>query len=446
MNPLNQISSIDRSVSISPDPKKDAGIFGTVREAIQSFAAAVGHLIFHHEVQPVPPDHPADESFIQFGSMEKYHAAQARRLIANFANDLCARIVKEHPDQSFAVSPLSILAALGMCLHLIKPEKKEQFLRAIGFGQIGNISEALADTVISEALRNMALPKDFDKGTMTTAQGIALQNGCCLDPSFIEFVKKTYGAEFIQADDLVDPVNQWVSQKTHEKIPTILSDHDAALCLLNAIYLNFKWKDPFERPAEGWKTEDFLCANGKTAPVSMMRQTADLPVYHGATFDMLEKPYLSPDGRTLSQLIFLPHDPFHCSEMESALTEEMILKCRFEARVERVDLKMPKIKMESEFHLLQMLKAMGLPLDDLDGRIAPDLFIDDVIHKTFVSSDEIGTEAAAVTAIVCLKCCIEPTPTPFHVRHSYAYLIMDGDKVLFRGKVADPKPLVVDKK
>jgi serpin B len=158
-------------------------------------------------------------------------------------------------------------------------------------------------------------------------------------------------------------------------------------------------------------------------------------------------PYVSPKGRKLAQLIFLPNDPNGLESVEKGLTAEAIQSYRKNSSMQHgVNLSLPKTKAISEFHLLPLLKEIGMPLDSIDpSKLTLNGKITDVIHKTFVSTDEKGTEAAAVTA-VGLACSAPPFSEnkSFIVDHSFAYLIMDGNVILFRGRIADKKPLVLD--
>jgi serpin B len=219
------------------------------------------------------------------------------------------------------------------------------------------------------------------------------------------------------------------------------------LVLMNAIYLAFQWEEKFTKPATGWTKEEFTCMDGTKALVSMMKQEEEFPIYENENFEMLEKSYLSPEGRKLSQLIFLPKEGKSLSEIENSLTEEVLKECRTKARtVSDVHLTMPKIKAELDIDLLKILKGMGLPLEMIDqSKIqgGDELFIDKVIHKTFVLNDEKGSEAAAVTAACFQGKCMK-YPREFNINRAYAYFIMDDKTVIFRGRVADKAPLVVD--
>jgi serpin B len=68
------------------------------------------------------------------------------------------------------------------------------------------------------------------------------------------------------------------------------------------------------------------------------------------------------------------------------------------------------------------------------------LFIQDVIHKAFVSVDEAGTEAAAATAVVAPS---EPPllpPVAVNVNRPFIFLIRDIETgtILFLGRVLNP--------
>ena len=69
------------------------------------------------------------------------------------------------------------------------------------------------------------------------------------------------------------------------------------------------------------------------------------------------------------------------------------------------------------------------------------LYISAVIHKSFVSIDETGTEAAAAAAMLLSVGCEEPiTPPPsFIADHPFIYLIRDvkTGSILFLGRMME---------
>jgi len=112
----------------------------------------------------------------------------------------------------------------------------------------------------------------------------------------------------------------------------------------------------------------------------------------------------------------------------------------------QVALAMPKFEVQSAVGLKDALAAMGMSdafsmdadLSGMDG--THDLFIQDVVHKAFVTVDEEGTEAAAATAVVVgLKSALPEEPVEVTVDHPFLFLIRDvkTGTVLFVGRVVE---------
>ena len=68
----------------------------------------------------------------------------------------------------------------------------------------------------------------------------------------------------------------------------------------------------------------------------------------------------------------------------------------------------------------------------------PRLYIRHVLHKAFISVDEMGTEAAASTGVI-----LDIVSVPFVVEidRPFIYIIRDGQTgtILFIGRVLDPR-------
>jgi serpin B len=114
-------------------------------------------------------------------------------------------------------------------------------------------------------------------------------------------------------------------------------------------------------------------------------------------------------------------------------------------RTASITLTMPKFEYSSQFSVKDALQAMGMTdafsmaadFSGIDGTY--DLFIEDVVHKAFVSVDEAGTEAAAASAVVInLKGVMEQAEV--NLDHPFIYLIRDiqTNTVLFIGSVVNP--------
>jgi len=109
------------------------------------------------------------------------------------------------------------------------------------------------------------------------------------------------------------------------------------------------------------------------------------------------------------------------------------------------DLTMPKFKVEITRELNDDLTALGMG-DLFDAERAnltklatgPErLYVGFVRHKTFVDVNEVGTEAAAVTAIGIRTTSIPVGPPPFRVDRPFLFAIRErfSGTILFLGKI-----------
>ena len=117
---------------------------------------------------------------------------------------------------------------------------------------------------------------------------------------------------------------------------------------------------------------------------------------------------------------------------------------------QRVELFLPRFKMESDFKLGDALSKMGMPdtfgleadFSGLDG--TRNLYISAVFHKAWLDVNEEGTEAAAATAAtVAMRAAPKRPPAPppiFRADHPFIFCIRDtrSGSLLFLGRLADP--------
>jgi serpin B len=118
---------------------------------------------------------------------------------------------------------------------------------------------------------------------------------------------------------------------------------------------------------------------------------------------------------------------------------------------QKVEIFLPRFKVESSFKLNDMLARMGMPdafgpkanFSGMDAG-AGSLFISGVFHKAWGEVKEEGTEAAAATAVAVEAAGIPmhppPPPPVFRADHPFIFLIRDtrSGTLLFLGRLADP--------
>jgi serpin B len=158
-------------------------------------------------------------------------------------------------------------------------------------------------------------------------------------------------------------------------------------------------------------------------------------------YQAIELPYV---GEQISMIILLPKDGWF-EEFERSLDAKELASIVEGLKLETVVLTMPKFRLTSEFSLANTLAALGMQdaftgaadFSGMDGTRS--LFIDNVVHKAFVSVDEAGTEAAAATAAL-VHIGIPSRVIHITIDHPFIFLIRDIETktILFIGRVIDP--------
>ncbi len=152
---------------------------------------------------------------------------------------------------------------------------------------------------------------------------------------------------------------------------------------------------------------------------------------------------------TTSMVIVMP-DEGQFGSFERSLDVQRIRALLGEMQFEQVILTMPTFEFDSQSSLSSTLSSMGMPLAfsteaDFSGIIGEQpLWIDDVLHKAWVSVDEKGTEAAAATGTLLRAPSLDPPkppkPVEITIDHPFIFFIRDTatGTILFVGRVVDP--------
>jgi serine protease inhibitor len=240
-------------------------------------------------------------------------------------------------------------------------------------------------------------------------------------------------------------INDWVSARTHEKIPTILQPPLSPLLqliLLDAIYFKGDWLAPFDTNL----TRDlpFKLGSGQTVRHPRMSHTGSYGYLEEDRFQAVELP---STGGDMSMFVFLPKGDL--GEFLNKFTEG-----DFEPSIQRMPwrkgtVELPRFKLKNEYDLTGVLPAMGMPLAFTSradfSRMSDDpLCISFVKQKTFVAVSEAGTEAAAVTAIGARAMVMMREPPPFHFVVDRPFFMAIRERqaglILFLGAITDPRP------
>jgi serpin B len=193
--------------------------------------------------------------------------------------------------------------------------------------------------------------------------------------------------------------------------------------------------------------DDFHVSENNTVKAQMMTNSESKYGYLSldeVKAQAVEIPY---KGKQISMIVILPNRDSSLEELEAALDVSDLKN--FDTR--KVDLTLPKFKIETSLDLIDALKNMGMKdmfnpsLADFSKMGHPDsgkIYVSDVRQKAFIEVNEQGTEAAAATFIGFVTRggqLFRPT-IKFTCDRPFMFLIRDKltDVTLFSGHVTDP--------
>ncbi len=349
------------------------------------------------------------------------------------------------------LSPYSISLALAMTYAGARGETEAQMAQTLHFSPQNELHPSFDALDLELEKEPVNLDKDQEPIQLNIANAVWAEQTFSFLPEFLDTIAVNYGAGVSLADFVNKPneeritINNWVSDKTEEKINDLLPDgsitSDTRMVLVNAIYFKADWLDPFE--ANHTSDYPFNLLDGTQVNVPLMGQEMHIPYMQGDGYAAVELPYA---GETAVMDIIVP-DAGRFKEIESALTSDRFNEIIGNMAETTLMLNLPKFKFESPFNLssalgqLGMIDAFDADLADFSGMTSQkDLFIGDVIHKAFVAVDEEGTEAAAATAVIMEGATARMVDTSLFIDRPFIFVIRDtvNGQILFIGRVLNP--------
>ena len=364
----------------------------------------------------------------------------------SFAFDFFKEIVTdENENENYMVSPVSLSLALGMAYNGAEGDTKVAFEDLLNYEglsrqEINEVNQSLIDNLVTSQ----------DGSLFEVANSVWYRDGFPIKQDFITLNKDYYSAEVrslnFNSPTAVNTINQWVSDKTHEKIPTILDNipSNAMLYLINALYFNSKWKYEFD-PEDNVQESFTIETSGNTKDVEMMSLETELEYFKNDTFSTIILPYINDKYK---MVLFRPENNATTKDVVQSLSSDKWnqLKTMYKTE-EKVVVTMPRFKFEYKKTLNEEMINMGLGIAfsenaDFSGISDIALAISMILQKTYIDVNEEGTEAAAVTIIGFETTSIPSKPQKiyFTLDKSFVFFITEKetDAICFIGRVGDP--------
>ena len=357
-----------------------------------------------------------------------------------FALDFLRVTSQQIPDSNLFLSPMSASMLCCMLANGAEGETYAEIVKAIGMDgftidQVNDCYGSLVGSLL-QADRSVSLSL---ANSIWAANGLDVLSSFKRQMSWI-YLADTYVVDFGQSATL-KRINDWCSEKTKGLIPKMFDELDAQvqMILINALYFKAKWKIQFSK--DQTVAGPFTTVEGKQTQADFMFASSDaFTGYQDETVSVLRMPYgngafemeaIMPNGKDFSGLL-------------KALTPERLAAWDGNNTTKIIDVRFPKFKAEFDteeqlvpiMQKLGMVKAFSSTAAQFGKMSSTFLYISNMRQKTYVSVDEEGTEAAAVTIAEMRKNGVSASSnTQMVFNRPFVYLIREKSTgaILFAG-------------
>lgn len=255
---------------------------------------------------------------------------------------------------------MSVASALALALQGAQSNTFEQMARGLHLG---------ADKAIIAA----AFAKQYDllkdgvgESTLSIANQLYVQQGHQIKQAFRDkavnqFKSGVESLNFVDAVAAARTINSFVESKTKNKIKNLISsdsfDHLTRLVLVNAIYFKGNWEQKFliRRTSPG----HFYLDETKTITVDYMRNENQYRFAELSDLDAsaLELKYAKSN---ISFVVVLPNSRTGLPALEASLKNYDLSKITSQMYKQKVEVTLPKFKIEYEIELTNVLQKVGI--------------------------------------------------------------------------------------
>ncbi len=369
--------------------------------------------------------------------------ASFKKTVADFSINLFQAAVQA--DDALAdgknalISPISVMLALTMTANGADGKTREEMETVLG----GEVSlEALNEYLYTYT---EGLPSDKGERVRFANSLWIRDDKVEIEQDFLQKSADYYKASIYEApfdEQTVKDVNYWVNQHTDGMIDQLVEKFDprAVVLLLNALAFDGLWETPFAKDAGSYEWF-YPEKEGKDPQSIKMLSSKEMLYITDEDVTGFLKPYKKGN---YSFAALLPGEDCSMEKFVSSLTGEKFLEWMQSAQQTEVEIMLPKFNCEYSTKLKDALMSMGMPtafgdesnFTKMGTASGGPLYIDNVVHKTYISVDERGTKAAAATEV---EMYLRGPGTVVNLNRPFVYAIIDNatSLPLFIGMVND---------
>jgi len=311
-------------------------------------------------------------------------------------------------EENFYVSPANVYAGLAVVLYPSNGQTKEQLLDIMGLPSTYERDEL--HKTLGQIFQNGG---NQQNGSMTISQGVFVHKDFQIKDSFRTSVRDLYrgdvnNVDFKSQGEAKEWINNWIRDHTGGEICQIDYPKDTYLVLANALYLNARWQQRFQKtrmsefftdknlaPIYNGRWNGRRISNGN---VESMIGTGRVQYYENDNL-RYKTIGLPCEDKDCTMYFVLPNEDQTVDAVLEGISSDHIDSI-VNSREEEVSFKIPKLELKLKTNLGDQIRGLGAEdlftekadFSDLADRVR----LGDVTHQVHVSWDEQGTTHSTV--------------------------------------------------
>ncbi|MEM7271975.1 MAG: serpin family protein [Actinomycetota bacterium] len=366
-------------------------------------------------------------------------------LVAGFTDGGFDLLRAQPANDNLVFSPLSIGHALLMARGAADAPTAAAIDRTFGLpsGIAADDAWNALDAMLADTNGSAIAIDETETPIVTVADRLWPATSAAPDQAWVDLMASHHGAD-VETIDVSDPersrqrINGWISEQTNELIPELLPagfiDESTVLVLTDTVYFKAQWRSIFGKygPLDG----PFTRLDGTTVDTTYL---VDLeqpgPRGSGDGYVGAEIPYLGDD---YAMLVIVPDDG-RFEEVRGRLSADLLAEIDATFTAGPYELRLPEWETTTAIDFLSWLAERDIAPGAYPG-IGPGVFLDGAVHGADIAVDEVGTEAAAATALGFDESGPPEPELVVAADRPFLYLVrhVETGAVLFAGQVTDP--------
>lgn len=370
-----------------------------------------------------------DDSVIAVDGYDKeaVNTALTEFALRLFEQDLNVEFAEGMKDKNILLSPASVITALGMTTFGAKGATLSEMEAMFG------VSRGYLNYYNSQFLHSIS-----DEMELANSIWFTNDDSLTVKDEFLQFNEEFYDADIYETEfnaATVDAINDWVERNTDGMIKDILDEipPEAVMYLINALVFEAEWAEKYDS-TQLLGDVPFTTGNGEEQKVEMMcsNERFYLEDAHAKGFVKYYK------DKKYAFAALLPEEGMSVIDYVETLSGESLQDMIANPIQTNVDVMLPQFSYEYNVEMQDLLKKMGMTtaFDDnkadftlmatsTDGNI----YMDRVIHKTFIEVSPVGTKAGAATIVefICENAIEFGEQKQVHLDRPFLYMIIDCD-------------------